>query len=188
MKIFIIILSLIFSNVFADTTSGIKGLVQANANLMGSPSLPLLHGKQKSDFALKPAMISARTEIDKQQAINDGGYFDFSGSGLTLMYHSYLNKKLGWFILGLGSNLSGEAETNFGGNSVQAKNIESQLTQVGGGVSYKILDSKFMPIQFIAGPSITQMNLKQTSIRHVFLFLVEITELVMRVQAAIPKL
>lgn len=157
-------LSLLFlsSTLYADRNFAMKGLVQANATLMGNPSLPTLHEDKGWTFALTPASFKTTTSTPKDEAINDGGYVDISGSGLSLLIHKNAGKRLGYFIMGMGSNLSGEAESNFGGNSVAVTNIESSLFQLGGGITYKLSTSKTLPIQFILGPSYTSLTLKQT--------------------------
>lgn len=160
----LLLIALLFSNyAYADRDFAVKGLNQANTTLLGTPALPSLHGpNNKFELAIKGATFSAKTDTPKDQAINDGGYVNFEGTGFAFLLHKYFSKNFGYFFVGAGNQLSGEAESNFGGNSVQAKNVNSDMYQVGGGFSYTLGRNRFLPIQLFAGPSFTSTTLRQT--------------------------
>lgn len=165
MKYLVIALMLVNLNAWADREFATKGMAQVNSTLMGSPALPSLHGPNNQyELSLKPAVFTAQTSTPRSVAINDGGYVDLSGNGLAVMFHKYLNSNFGIFFMGMGNTITGEAESNFGGNYVKANNIDSSMFQVGGGISYTAWRGKFMPIQFFIGPSYTSTSLKQTVI------------------------
>lgn len=151
---------------YASRGFALKAMAHANAALMASPVLPSLKAKSGSnEFALRPAYFSAESQGDSLSS-NYQRSLDYSGSGLALLFHRQMSHSWGFFLTGMGNQIKGDFSTTsqHQGSSIEvdSKGVNSSMYQLASGFTLTMFKDSAFPIQFFAGPSLTNTKVEQT--------------------------
>lgn len=167
--IFLIAITCFTQNVSASKDFALKAVAHANGSLMANPPMPQLFGKQgDSKLLLRPSVFSASNEDHRDV---DPKIVDYSGTAAAIMYYNQFSERSGYFVIGMGTQLSGEFTSpgEVVGDPdyiIYANDVESSSYQASIGMYYSLIKQNHIEVQLLAGPAWTKTKVQQTIVQN----------------------
>lgn len=151
----LIILFLMFigyaPSVKAQLSTVVGAVAHANGSMLANPPLPILYNKKDaSKFSIQPGFFYVTESAD-----GDVKDLDYDGYGLALMYSHYFTNRLGYYLLGAGTQVKGDITAPGQNNSgrIYSTDIDSVQYMLSGGLALAIVDSSWLSLSTFGGPA-----------------------------------